>query len=79
MGYEPFYKMKIRIELESNDLKLLINQLKLKCSYDDKRYPENVGHNSPRAHKLLEKLEKAKKAITLENDKIIDFKNENYE
>lgn len=65
--------MKIRLELDSNDLKLLINQLKLKCSYDDKKYPDNIGHNSPRAHKLLEMLLQAKESLKLEESKTIDF------
>ena len=65
--------MKIKVELDRNDLKLLINQLKLKCSYDDKKYPENVGNNSPRAHKLLETLEKAKEVLKSENVKVIDL------
>lgn len=65
--------MKIKVELDSNDLKLLIKLLKLKCSYDDKKYPENIGNNSPRAHKLLETFEKAKEVLKSENVKVIDL------
>lgn len=64
--------MKIKVELDNNDLKLLIKLLKLKCSYDDKKYPENVGNNSPRAHKLLETLEKTKEVLKTEEKKVID-------
>ena len=44
--------MKIAVELDNDDLKVLIRQLRAKCEYDDRRYPNNEN-NCPRAHRLL--------------------------
>lgn len=54
--------MKIAVELDNDDLKVLIRQLRAKCEYDDRKYPNNEN-NSPRAHRLLDYLTERRETL----------------
>lgn len=54
--------MKIAVELDNDDLKVLIRLLRAKCEYDDRKYPNNEN-NSPRAHRLLDYLTERRETL----------------